>query len=74
MNCLLFGNTLVRRSPNLSEEQARQRFAEVGGIVRHVFSESYAKVLSDQEDRVKELKLEELMDMSSRMRVLVEMD
>jgi hypothetical protein len=46
----------------LSEEDVRQRFAEVGGIVRHVFTKNYAGVLCEQEDRVKELSLEKLID------------
>jgi hypothetical protein len=46
----------------LSEEDVRQRFAEVGGIVRHVFTKDYADVLCEQEDRVKELSLEKLID------------
>jgi hypothetical protein len=54
----------VRKHINttLSEEDVRQRFVEVGGIVRHVFNKDYTDVLMKQEDRVKELSLELLID------------
>jgi hypothetical protein len=44
-------------SPNLSEDVC-QRFAEVGGIVRHVYSDKYARVLKEQKDKVNELSME----------------
>jgi hypothetical protein len=45
-------------NPGLSEGDVRQRYSDVGGIPRHVFSESYPGVLTDQETTVRELPLE----------------
>jgi hypothetical protein len=39
-----------------------KRFAEVGGIVRHVFHENYEELLTGQQNRVNELSLELLVD------------
>jgi hypothetical protein len=46
----------------LSEEDVLQRFDEVGGIVRHVFNDDYAGVLTKQGERVQELSLNLLID------------
>jgi DNA polymerase III delta prime subunit len=51
-----------RISTTLSEEDVRQRFIEVGGIVRHVFHANYADVLEDQKQYVNGLSLELLVD------------
>jgi hypothetical protein len=47
---------------DLSEEDVRQRFIDVGGIVRHVYSEKYAGVLEEQQKKVNKLSLELLTD------------
>jgi GTPase SAR1 family protein len=52
-----------RIRPTLSEEDVRQRFVDVGGIVRHVFQENYVIVLREQEGEVKKLALEKLTDL-----------
>jgi hypothetical protein len=45
-------------SPKLTEEDVRQRFSDVGGIVRHVYSKFYDSALKEQETKLKELPLE----------------
>jgi hypothetical protein len=49
-------------STTLSEEDVYQRFDEVGGIVRHVFTKDFTDVLTTQEKRVQELSLGLLID------------
>jgi hypothetical protein len=52
------------KSPILTEDDVCQRFLEVGGIVRHVFSDKYKDVLDEQKDKVGELSMELLADES----------
>jgi hypothetical protein len=59
MSCLLFGGAQNRI---FLKSRFSKCFAEVDGIVRHVFSEKHASVLTDQKDKVNELSLELLTD------------
>jgi hypothetical protein len=49
-------------SPNFTEQAVYHRFAEVGGIVRHNYSDMYEDVLEKQEKKVNKLSMEKLGD------------
>jgi hypothetical protein len=55
----------VRRfiDPDLYEKDVRQRFSDVGGIVRHVFGKYHADVVDDQKNKVNEIPLEPFIDL-----------
>jgi hypothetical protein len=49
---------------DISEEDVGRRFAEVGGIVRHVYSDMFDDILETQERKVNGLSMEKLADVT----------